>query len=106
MKRSSLKRGASKLRRTPLAKRGKRAEREADVLREFRAAVLRGCYIPQRGFVCARCDDDFFAHQIDAHHIKPRSRGGAHISENGAALCRKCHGEVHARIEPWKEWIR
>ena len=35
-------------------------------------------------------------HQIELHHIVPRSRGGDDVAENIAPLCRYCHGLVTA----------
>lgn len=98
MKRSPLKR------KTRLRKRGARAEREAEALAEFRRAVLA-----RARWVCERCSEraGFMPYTwLHAHHIKPRSRGGTHDPENGAALCGYCHMGVHSHtVKDWRSWI-
>ena len=90
------------LRRSPMRKRapylrkvGARALREADELQAFRADP------PER---CERCNK---RRPLDAHHLRPRSRGGKHTPDNRAFLCRPCHRGVHDRALPDSErWIR
>lgn len=45
---------------------------------------------------CYRCRVCGSGEQVDVHHIRFRSRGGADISSNLAVLCRVHHAELHA----------
>jgi len=40
---------------------------------------------------CAKCHEKLDPRAIHFHHIKPWSSGGRTITQNGAALCPKCH---------------
>jgi 5-methylcytosine-specific restriction endonuclease McrA len=86
--------------RQRLAAKGKRALEEADALAAFRVSVL-----DRAGGVCERCAVP--SRYLHAHHLRPRSRGGEHHQNNGAALCWLCHRIVHDHAaKDWKEWIR
>ena len=79
---------------------GARARREAQELADFRRAVL-----DRSGGRCDRCQQR--AGRLEAHHIHPRSRGGGHELENGAALCWPCHIRIHDHsADDWEDWIR
>jgi hypothetical protein len=67
----------------------KQADREADAhWRKVRTQVLiRDHY---------RCRCCGTPEKIDVHHIRFRSRGGTDSTNNCAAMCRVCHGELHA----------
>lgn len=98
---------ASPLRRTKrLSKVGARATREAEAVRQFRSIVLS-----RASWKCQRCGLDFLknAAQLEAHHLKPRARGGSHDPDNGRALCGGpdgCHAQVHDhRAFDWERWI-
>ena len=85
-------------RRKPLRRIGARAKREASALAAFRAAVLK-----RAAGRCERCGK---AGKLHVHHIRPRSRGGKHVLENGAALCPRDHRAVHDHTVPdFRRWI-
>jgi 5-methylcytosine-specific restriction endonuclease McrA len=100
VKRTKLQR-LERIRRTcPL----RRTWRERKALVAFRLAVLEAA-----GYRCQRCGVPDRRRRIEAHHILPRSRGGKHTKENGAALCggpRGCHALVHRHeVDDWRAWI-
>ncbi len=114
MKRSPLKR------KSPLRRQGARAKRQESAEREFRRAVLERCTVSQparssdgllmpRLYQCERCKRRQFQ-ELDAHHLKPRSRGGKHEASNGAGLCGGpdgCHRKIHDHVvADWREWVR
>jgi hypothetical protein len=43
---------------------------------------------------CLRCDKKFKRSELSAHHMKPRSEGGANSPSNLVTLCHKCHDIV------------
>lgn len=98
MKRTPLKRGPSRLKRStrirPVGKRGA-ADREA--IERVRQVVLA-----RAGQRCERCGE---RRPLDLHHRLPRSRGGAHEAGNLVALCRVCHRAVHAGAADAHRWI-
>jgi 5-methylcytosine-specific restriction endonuclease McrA len=36
---------------------------------------------------------------LEVHHIVPVSQGGATVIGNGQIVCRKCHVEIHQKME-------
>jgi 5-methylcytosine-specific restriction endonuclease McrA len=97
VKRSQLQR-LERLRRVCPLRRTRRARQQ---LQAFRAAVLAAA-----GHRCERCGA---GGRLDAHHLLPRSRGGAHHASNGAALCsgtNGCHALVHRHeAADWQRWV-
>lgn len=78
---------------------GARAEREREALLAFQDAVMARAH-----GACERC---MRRKGVHAHHLLPRSRGGKHTLENGAALCARCHGAIHDHTaEDWRKWVR
>jgi len=55
--------------------------------KSFREKVLK-----RDNYTCQICGSK---ENLEAHHIIPRSRGGANLVENGITLCRDCHKAVH-----------
>lgn len=91
-----MKRGGN-LKRSPMKRKGKRAEREQEALEHFRDRVLW-----RAQGVCERCDR--VTDNLDAHHKRTNPR--VHDPELGAALCRPCHRGVHDHsAEDWREWF-
>lgn len=90
-----LKRKAPPKRGSRLRRVGKRAEREADERAAFRADPPERCeYCGRRG-------------PVQAHHLRPRSRGGRHEPSNRAWLCPRDHDLIHRHlVDDWKEYIR
>lgn len=50
--------------------------------------------VVQRDGACVRCGQTVF---LSAHHIVPRSEGGADLLDNLETLCTRCHGRETAR---------
>ena len=108
MKRTELKRtafkrpseGSNQLRRTRLARVGKRVAREKDARKAFSRKPSPGLVWPHLG-TCEGCDNrHVYWQNLDAHHLVPRSIAAGHPNthhlENRAWLCRKCHDDAHA----------
>ncbi len=109
MKRSPLKRGTSKLkrtnlnpgkvalRRTQLKRVGKRKAKSLNAEKLFREAVLERAQGTCE--LCLKPHD-----RLDAHHMCPKGRNGGderiHNPELGRALCRPCHDAVHRGLYP------
>lgn len=103
LKRTALRRGASKLKRStrmrPIGKRG----------REDRAAIdaVRGVVLKRARGRCERCGAS--CSKPDLHHLLARSQGGKHEALNLVALCsgpNGCHAKVHAHlVSDWRRWI-
>lgn len=86
------------MKRTPLRRYGKRAQREAEALAAFRSAVLARGRCEVEG--CKRTKN------LHAHHIKPRSRGGKHDPSNGIAVCFEHHRAIHDHsLEGWSRYV-
>lgn len=86
------------MKRTPLRRYGARAQREAEALAAFRAAVLARGRCEVEG--CRRTK------RLEAHHIKPRSRGGKHEAANGLALCSEHHRAIHDHsLKDWRRYV-
>lgn len=88
-----------------LRRRGLRYERDKEFLARFRMQVLERdnytCQYPGCGKSWANSSAP-----IDAHHRRPRSRGGAHDPENGISLCRDHHRLVHDHaVENWRDFV-
>ena len=97
------------MRRSPIGRFGRRARREAEDLAEFNLIVRTsarwnvGSRAPT--YACARCKK--IVEHVDCHHLVSKARGGTHDPNNGAALCRPCHHEVHFEApEDMGKWIR
>ena len=58
--------------------------------RNFRAKVLW-----RDRYKCQHCGEE---HDLRAHHIIPKSQGGADTPRNGLALCEKCHEALHKSL--------
>lgn len=80
--------------RAPLPKPQSRAalkkQSERDKEREWQQ--VRKVVLVRDHYRCRYCGT---ADHVDVHHIRFRSRGGADVPENLAALCRCCHREIH-----------
>jgi 5-methylcytosine-specific restriction endonuclease McrA len=61
----------------------------------FSASTRMMARIRQRGR-CAVCGDGLDNIEEFAHHLDPRSLGGAGSVDNCAIVCRDCHYIVHA----------
>ena len=93
-------------RATVIAKRGRRAKR-----REKAQAAFRRACLALYGARCQRCGSTGY---LEAHHVRPLSRGGADCAKtNGAVLCGEvngmggCHHLVHSRaVSDWRAWLR
>ena len=68
-------------------KREKARKKERDWQR------VRQCVLVRDGYRCRVCKT---REGVDVHHLRFRSVGGEDNTSNCAALCRICHGEVHA----------
>jgi 5-methylcytosine-specific restriction endonuclease McrA len=44
-----------------------------------------------------RCQDCGAMKDLQAHHIRPRSRFGGDVMQNLITLCANCHGKRHGR---------
>lgn len=85
----------------PVSARNAVREAELDAVRPVVMARPGGMLSGPRGVtgdlvtsgVCERCG---MSQATDAHHRVPRSAGGPHEIANLVALCRLCHGWVHA----------
>jgi len=94
------------LKRTRIKARGKRAEREAEALEAFKAAVyLRAGAKPDDPFhvgLCARCRQP---RPLQAHHRLTNPR--VHNPEQGEALCLRCHiYDIHGHEgQDWADWF-
>ena len=71
----------------PSVKREKAREKERDWQR------VRQCVLVRDGYRCRVCKT---REGVDVHHIRFRSVGGEDSTANCAAICRICHGGVHA----------
>lgn len=101
-----LKRTGGPKRKRRLGRLGKRARAALPKTQEFRRETLA-----RAGGRCERCGRPFADQDLEAHHVRPRSRGGAHDAKtNGAALCRGpqgCHALVHShRAADWRRWLK
>ena len=65
-------------------------KRERDTRRVFSQSQKKEI-LYQQDNKCARCHEKLDPRAIHFHHIKPWSSGGRTITQNGAALCPKCH---------------
>lgn len=59
--------------------------------------AIRDAILERDDQVCTMCRDKGSTfHELEAHHIIPRSRGGSDHPLNLVTLCKKCHhGKVH-----------
>ena len=46
---------------------------------------------------CAGCGEPKSLGEVDGHHLQRHADGGPTTKDNGAALCKDCHKEVHAK---------
>ena len=57
--------------------------------------------IERDGGTCRRCWDVrkvlIWREPVECHHIRPRSLGVDHSTENLVLLCKSCHDAVHAK---------
>jgi 5-methylcytosine-specific restriction endonuclease McrA len=60
--------------------------------REAHWQKIRRAVLARDGRRCRVCGS---AEGVEVHHIRFRSTGGAHTTENCACLCRICHSEIH-----------
>ncbi len=40
-------------------------------------------------------------HQVDVHHVVPKSWGGSDVKENKREVCPNCHTSVHHLLDVW-----
>ena len=95
LKRTELKRGTSRLKRTRLKPTGRKAAREAEAQAEFRAEVRRRARGLCEGATPACPPGPHDGHH--AHHVFPSDRDrGVHDPERGKLLCAPGHTWTHA----------
>lgn len=89
MKRTPLRRGTKRLKRSWLNPTGKKAHRRR----------LRAAQFGEQAGLCRRspCSACGRRAPSDPHHVIPRSRGG--LDEHTIPLCRSCHRHVHSMGE-------
>ena len=102
-RRTRLSPGKVRLKRTQMKRAGKRREREAAALAEFKQRPLSRVQ-PELG-VCDECGPTFReAALLDAHHLCSRARGAGHPmlhdTRNRAWLCAQCHRDAHEGRKP------
>lgn len=74
--------------------------KHAWIYRSRRWLALRAKLFRERGEQCESC---YSIGEVQVHHIKPVSLGGAKFDEsNLEVLCRSCHLERHRKIEAEK----
>jgi 5-methylcytosine-specific restriction protein A len=61
--------------------------------------AVRRAILERDGYRCVMCGSK---ERLEADHIVPASRGGAHTVANGRTLCRRCHLEETGRY-PWSK---
>ena len=88
MKRTPLARTARLIRRTPLARVGRK--RKANAAEWWQAR--RWCLDRAQGR-CEVCGNK----ATEAHHILRRSQGGTNDPSNLLAVCHACHARIHAQ---------
>ncbi len=66
-------------------------EKERDTRRTFGNTQKKQIWYQQNG-KCARCHKPLNIITVEYDHIKSWADKGKTITENGAALCRECHG--------------
>lgn len=106
---SRRKRRNAKLRRKGLRRTMRRRGRTD----ELRLATTAPLVVTRARGRCERCRALTHPHELEVHHLVPRSRGvgwaGLHEPENLAALCGGpdgCHARVHDHRAPdWRRWI-
>ena len=54
-------------------------------------------------YTCRYCNSK---DNLQAHHIKERSKGGTNITKNGLTLCKDCHRSLHRREWEWEGKIQ
>lgn len=52
--------------------------------------------LQDQGGKCLGCGEPKTLSEVDGHHLKRHADGGRTVKEEGAALCKECHKEVHA----------
>ena len=100
------------LRRYRLKRSGRRARKEAPALRAFVDAIRKRCRAANGWYICEVCSG--LTRSIDAHHVKPRSRGGDHDPRhparggNGLGVCRGCHEWIGSHPEQARKlgWLK
>lgn len=65
-------------------------------LTSFRWAILRACILERDDHRCRKCGRvASWMAWVEAHHLKPVSRGGGHGPGNLVTLCKDCHKGEH-----------
>jgi 5-methylcytosine-specific restriction endonuclease McrA len=98
-KRRPLKRGRSPFDFTPIDQRPKQPKRDS---RRAFGQNQKKQILYQQDNKCAKCHEKLDPRTIHFHHIKPWASGGRTITQNGAALCPKCH-EILSHQERLKQ---
>lgn len=87
------------------------ARERRDLEREVLAASAKVVIARARGR-CERCGARCMGRErcLEVHHLVPRSRARGcawiHDVRNLAALCRACHGAIHAHlVADWRRWL-
>lgn len=92
IRRTALKRSEKRLKRTPLRRVGMKGKAHRE-----RMDLLRPTVFARALWRCeARIEDVCLGEAHHAHHVLPRSRGGADTTENLIASCHACHAWIHA----------
>lgn len=88
----------------PLRSKGRRAKRQENDLRAFRAAVHARVWCELGKPACSPAQH----RGSHAHHKLRRSQGGSHGPDNGLLVCPEGHSFVHANpaISYERGWLR
>lgn len=75
----------------PSSRAEDKRERSKAKLREWQR--VRQCVLVRDGRRCRVCHS---RDQVEVHHVRFRSLGGTHTTENCAVLCASCHHAIHS----------
>ncbi|WP_405629429.1 polymorphic toxin-type HINT domain-containing protein [Pseudoalteromonas sp. Ld20] len=85
----------SKVPKSPTG-RGSAAPGDRDPKRTYSRGEINEM-LQDQGGKCAGCGETKSLSEVDGHHVQRHADGGPTTKENGAALCKDCHKEVHAK---------
>ena len=70
---------------------GRKKEKKRDSRRSF-SKEQKKKILYQQNYKCAKCHKLLHLNSTDFDHINPWADKGKTVTENGAALCKNCHG--------------